>query len=125
MRLLTGQDVLVKAVDTLAGEGPRGPRFAEAVRIMHLRELRPGVDALGEQVGRWYRGEVRTPDDVALRALDALGAINWDRIDQAHPGEERTTGDLAARRERARGALTRAEEERDRLHPEIGQSHGG
>lgn len=73
MRSLTGQEVLAIAVTRLAGGGQ-----AEAVRILGLREMRPGVERLADQVGRWVRGEAATPADVALRALDALGAINWD-----------------------------------------------
>lgn len=86
MRELTGQDVLVRAVDQLAGSGPRGPRYADAARIMHIRNLRPDIDSIGEQIGRWYRGEVKTPADIALRALDAIGGINWAALEE--PGSQ-------------------------------------
>lgn len=78
MREVTGQEALVTAADRLAGGSP-----VQTIRVLRLRDLRPDVEGLDDQVSRWLKGEIRTPADIAIRALDALGAIRWDAYDAA------------------------------------------
>lgn len=74
MTLLTGREILQLAIRRAGGNA------AELGRAIRIRDF-TNADGPGAQIRRWARPDgPKIPSDVVLRALDYMGAINWEAL---------------------------------------------
>lgn len=86
---LTGQELTKLALDRLAGGSA-----AELARKLRLSEVTDSQYVV-KNVERWRDGKHEAPSYFVIRVLDALGAINWEKLEsdaQTHEREARRKG---------------------------------
>lgn len=110
---LTGQDLTRIALDRLAGGS-----LSELVRVLRLNELTDSQYVV-KSVERWRDGKHEPSYEFAIRALDALGAINWEALHDPRESTAATLDRIANKTGRARA---RAQQQQ---HGQPRQAEGG
>ena len=95
---LTAHQIVAVGIERFGGN----VKLAERIRFRDLTN----ADSVGAQIGRWASADgPRVPGDVAIRVLDALGAIDWAKVSGPQESAEGAEDRIAEKSALARGRI--------------------